>query len=81
MLQDEICKSIAEKGGVDAVLRCINDSGEQGNKAVAKVCCSLLSKVWVEMFLWTGHLVICLLLLIFCNFSLQNMVSNASGSL
>jgi len=44
-LQDEICKSIAEKGGVDAVLRCINDSAEQGNKAVAKVCCSLLSKV------------------------------------
>lgn len=45
VLQDEICKSIAEKGGIDAVLRCMDDSGEQGNKAVAKVCCSLLSKV------------------------------------
>jgi len=48
MLQDEICKSIAEKGGIDALLRCIDDSGEQGDKAVAKVCCSLLSKVWVK---------------------------------
>ncbi|OIW01914.1 hypothetical protein TanjilG_15239 [Lupinus angustifolius] len=44
-VNDEICKSIAEKGGIDAILRCIDDSGEQGNKAVAKVCCSLLSKV------------------------------------
>ena len=45
MLQDEICKSICEKGGIDAILRCLEDSGEQGNKVVAKVCCSLLSKV------------------------------------
>ncbi|KAL5192994.1 hypothetical protein HKD37_20G055290 [Glycine soja] len=44
-LMDEICKSIAEKGGIDAILRRIDDSGEQGNKAVAKVCCSLLSKL------------------------------------
>ncbi|KAK7308583.1 hypothetical protein VNO77_42202 [Canavalia gladiata] len=44
-VNDEICKSIAEKGGIDAILRCIDDSGEQGNKAVAKVCCSLLSKL------------------------------------
>ncbi|KAL2347847.1 hypothetical protein Fmac_001847 [Flemingia macrophylla] len=44
-VNDEICKSIAEKGGIDAVLKCIDDSGEQGNKAVAKVCCSLLSKL------------------------------------
>ncbi|KAK7273966.1 hypothetical protein RIF29_15034 [Crotalaria pallida] len=44
-VNDEICKSIAEKGGIDAILRCIEDSGEQGNKAVAKVCCSLLSKL------------------------------------
>ncbi|XP_027361471.1 armadillo repeat-containing protein 6 [Abrus precatorius] len=44
-VNDEICKSIAEKGGIDAVLRCIDDSGEQGNKAVAKACCSLLSKL------------------------------------
>ncbi|KAH1242702.1 Armadillo repeat-containing protein 6 [Glycine soja] len=44
-VNDEICKSIAEKGGIDALLRCIDDSGEQGDKAVAKVCCSLLSKL------------------------------------
>ncbi|XP_061376319.1 uncharacterized protein LOC133318346 [Gastrolobium bilobum] len=44
-VNDEICKSIAEKGGIDAVLRCMDDSGDQGNKAVAKVCCSLLSKL------------------------------------
>lgn len=44
-VNDEICKSIAEKGGIEAVLSCIDDSGEQGNKVVAKVCCSLLSKL------------------------------------
>lgn len=44
-LQDEICRSIADKGGVDAVLRCIDDSGEQLNKSVARTCCSLLAKV------------------------------------
>lgn len=45
MLQDEICTSIAECGGIDALLRCIDESGEQGNKAVARTSCSLLSKV------------------------------------
>uniref|UniRef100_A0A803NPF4 Armadillo repeat-containing protein 6 n=1 Tax=Cannabis sativa TaxID=3483 RepID=A0A803NPF4_CANSA len=44
-VNDEICRSIAENGGIDALLRCIDDSGEQGNKSVARVCCSLLSKV------------------------------------
>ncbi|CAI8606073.1 unnamed protein product [Vicia faba] len=44
-VNDEICKSIAEKGGIDVVLKCIDDSGEQGNADVAKVCCSLLSKL------------------------------------
>ncbi|XP_054776818.1 uncharacterized protein LOC129285256 [Prosopis cineraria] len=44
-VNDEICKAIAEKGGIDALLRCIDDSGEHGNKAVARVCCSLLSKL------------------------------------
>lgn len=44
-VNDEICKSIAENGGIDAVLRCIDDSGDRGNKMVAKVCCSLLSKL------------------------------------
>lgn len=45
-MQDEICKSIAENGGIDAVLRCIDDSGDQGNKIVARTSCSLLSKVY-----------------------------------
>ncbi|KAL9370955.1 hypothetical protein Peur_036095 [Populus x canadensis] len=44
-VNDEICKSIAENGGIDAILKCIDESGEQGNKIVAKTCCSLLSKV------------------------------------
>ncbi|XP_028765879.1 armadillo repeat-containing protein 6 [Neltuma alba] len=44
-VNDEICRSIAEKGGIDALLRCIDDSGKQGNKGVARVCCSLLSKL------------------------------------
>ncbi|KAJ8450818.1 hypothetical protein Cgig2_032443 [Carnegiea gigantea] len=44
-VNDEICRSVADKGGIDAVLRCIDDSGEQGNKAVARTCCSLLSKL------------------------------------
>lgn len=44
-VNDEICKSIAESGGIDAVLQCIDDSGEQGNKVVARTCCSLLSKL------------------------------------
>ncbi|KAG7011669.1 Armadillo repeat-containing protein 6 [Cucurbita argyrosperma subsp. argyrosperma] len=44
-VNDEICKSIAENGGIDAVLRCIDDSGDQGHKMVAKVGCSLLSKL------------------------------------
>ncbi|KAJ0010465.1 hypothetical protein Pint_34470 [Pistacia integerrima] len=42
-VNDEICTSIAECGGIDALLRCIDESGEQGNKAVARTCCSLLS--------------------------------------
>eukprot|EP00257_Ricinus_communis_P017923 XP_015576491.1 armadillo repeat-containing protein 6 [Ricinus communis] len=44
-VNDEICKSIAERGGIDAILQCIDDSGEQGNKTVARTCCSLLSKL------------------------------------
>jgi len=44
-LQDEICKSIAESGGIDVIFKCIDDSGEHGNKIVARACCSLLSKV------------------------------------
>lgn len=44
-VNDEICKSIAESGGIDALLLCIDDSGEQGNKTAARTCCSLLSKL------------------------------------
>ncbi|KAG5548090.1 hypothetical protein RHGRI_013699 [Rhododendron griersonianum] len=44
-VNDEICRSIAESGGVDALLQCIDDSGEQGNENVARVCCSLLCKL------------------------------------
>ncbi|KAL0713229.1 hypothetical protein Bca4012_020207 [Brassica carinata] len=45
VVNDEICKSIAESGGIDTLLRCIDDSGEQGNKNAAKTCCSLLFKI------------------------------------
>jgi armadillo repeat-containing protein 6 len=44
--QDEICRSISENGGIDVLLQCIDGAGEQKNKAVARSCCSLLSKVW-----------------------------------
>ncbi|CAH2076951.1 unnamed protein product [Thlaspi arvense] len=44
-VNDDICKSIAETGGIDTLLRCVDDSGEQGNKTAAKTCCSLLSKL------------------------------------
>ncbi|XP_010530876.1 PREDICTED: armadillo repeat-containing protein 6 [Tarenaya hassleriana] len=44
-VNDEICKSIAESGGVDTLLKCIDDSHEQGNKTAARTCCSLLSKL------------------------------------
>lgn len=43
--QDEICRSIADNGGIDVFLQIIDDSGGQGNKTVAKAFCSLLSKV------------------------------------
>ncbi|XP_076931817.1 uncharacterized protein LOC143597110 [Bidens hawaiensis] len=44
-VNDEICRSVAEKGGIDSLLNCIDESGVQGNKIVAKACCSLLSKL------------------------------------
>lgn len=44
-VQDEICRSVADNGGIDAILCCIDDCGEQGNKTVARTCLSLLSKV------------------------------------
>lgn len=44
-VNDEICRAVADNGGIDVILRCIDDSGEQGEKVVAKTCCSLLSKL------------------------------------
>ncbi|KAI3675276.1 hypothetical protein L1987_84864 [Smallanthus sonchifolius] len=44
-VNDEICRSVAENGGIDSLLICIDESGVQGNKLVAKACCSLLSKL------------------------------------
>ncbi|KAL7591982.1 hypothetical protein Lser_V15G34510 [Lactuca serriola] len=44
-VNDEICRSVAEKGGIDSLLNTIDESGIQGNKTVAKSCCSLLSKL------------------------------------
>ncbi|KAJ7001126.1 armadillo repeat-containing protein 6-like [Populus alba x Populus x berolinensis] len=44
-VNDEICKSIAESGGIDVIFKCIDDSGEHGNKIVTRACCSLLSKL------------------------------------
>ncbi|PPR85478.1 hypothetical protein GOBAR_AA35220 [Gossypium barbadense] len=43
-VNDEICKSIADAGGIDVLLKCVDDSGEQRNKTVARTSCSLLSK-------------------------------------
>ncbi|KAL8238253.1 hypothetical protein R6Q59_019334 [Mikania micrantha] len=44
-VNDEICRSVAENGGIDYLLICIDECGVQGNKIVAKACCSLLSKL------------------------------------
>ncbi|CAN1803090.1 Armadillo repeat-containing protein 6 [Linum perenne] len=43
--EDDICKSIAESGGIDVILKCIDDSGEHGYSDVARTCCSLLAKL------------------------------------
>lgn len=44
-VSDEICRSVADNGGIDAILLTIDNCGEQGNKTVARACCSLLSKL------------------------------------
>ncbi|VFQ65803.1 unnamed protein product [Cuscuta campestris] len=44
-VNEEICRAVADNGGIDALLSCIDDSGQQGNQAFAKTCCSLLSKL------------------------------------
>lgn len=44
-VNDEICRSISENGGIDAIFQFVDGSGEYNNKAVARACCSLLSKL------------------------------------
>ncbi|GJY77530.1 hypothetical protein Tco_0483331 [Tanacetum coccineum] len=44
----EMGESVAENGGIDSLLVCIDDAGVQGNNSVAKACCTLLSKGRVE---------------------------------
>ncbi|KAK1313385.1 hypothetical protein QJS10_CPA06g02124 [Acorus calamus] len=44
-VNDEICRSIADNGGIDVILQCIDDNGDLNNKAAVKACCSLLSKL------------------------------------
>ncbi|GKB77136.1 armadillo repeat-containing protein 6 [Tanacetum coccineum] len=44
-VNDDICRSVAENGGIDSLLVCIDDAGVQGNNSVAKACCTLLSKL------------------------------------
>ncbi|KAJ1256282.1 hypothetical protein BS78_K055600 [Paspalum vaginatum] len=44
-VNDEICRSISENGGIDVLLKCIDEAGEQKNRVIARSCCSLLSKL------------------------------------
>lgn len=44
-VNDEICRSVANHGGIDTILHCIDNSGVQCNNTVAIACCSLLSKL------------------------------------
>uniref|UniRef100_A0A0D9VLC2 LRRK2 ARM repeat domain-containing protein n=1 Tax=Leersia perrieri TaxID=77586 RepID=A0A0D9VLC2_9ORYZ len=44
-VNDEICRSISENGGIDVLLHCIDGASEQKNKVIARSCCSLLSKL------------------------------------
>ncbi|XP_078432756.1 ARM repeat superfamily protein isoform X2 [Wolffia australiana] len=44
-VNDEICMSISESGGIDVILQCIVESIEQNNKTIAKSSCSLLAKL------------------------------------
>ncbi|KAH0451989.1 hypothetical protein IEQ34_019288 [Dendrobium chrysotoxum] len=44
-VNDEICRSITGSGGIDIILKCIDDCNETSNKAVSRACCSLLSKL------------------------------------
>ncbi|KAK8941640.1 hypothetical protein KSP40_PGU022503 [Platanthera guangdongensis] len=42
---DVICRSIAGNGGIDIILKYIDNCDEAGDKMVPRACCSLLSKV------------------------------------
>ncbi|KAG2654217.1 hypothetical protein PVAP13_1NG470800 [Panicum virgatum] len=44
-VNDEICHSISENGGINVLLQCIDEAGQQKNKVIARSCCSLLSKL------------------------------------
>ncbi|GLJ48430.1 hypothetical protein SUGI_1022200 [Cryptomeria japonica] len=44
-VNDEICKSIAENGGLDVVFQCIDESIQQNNKVLSKTACSLLTQL------------------------------------
>uniref|UniRef100_A0ACD5ZNA8 Uncharacterized protein n=1 Tax=Avena sativa TaxID=4498 RepID=A0ACD5ZNA8_AVESA len=44
-VNEEICRSISENGGIDVLLQCIDEAGVQKSKVIAKSCCSLLSKL------------------------------------
>ncbi|KAI0494820.1 hypothetical protein KFK09_024963 [Dendrobium nobile] len=43
--QDEICRSITGSGGIDIILKYIDDCNVTSDKAVSRACCSLLSKL------------------------------------
>ncbi|CAH9125820.1 unnamed protein product [Cuscuta epithymum] len=44
-VNEEICRAVADNGGIDVILSCIVDSGQQGNQTLARTCCSLLCKL------------------------------------
>jgi hypothetical protein len=49
--QDEICKAVAEQGGLDTVLQFLDQAIQTGNKVVAKSACALLSQVFSHALL------------------------------
>ncbi|CAM6010840.1 unnamed protein product [Sphagnum balticum] len=44
-VNDEICKAVAEQGGLDTVLQFLDQAIQTGNKVVAKSACALLSQL------------------------------------
>lgn len=44
-VNDVICRSIAGNGGIDIILKNIDDCDEAGDRTVPRACCSLLSKL------------------------------------